>query len=348
MVNYDDYTAADYDPAARKAKIRQLGYTGEFGGGKADSWLTSNYGTAKVANLSPSGVKPLTTASMNDFQKSSLYSLGTQPTAVNKDISKMYGKADTAISAGNAYTQKAAGMKYDPNSYKTFMNPYIEDVINRNASTIGRTYGAKRNDINQSFAEAGGYGSTAQGVERSLNSEAEARQIGDMDAQLRAQGYNTATDTALGVYDRDVANTLAAADRMYGASSLYSGLGGNQMGLDEYTRGVLRNSLLDKLTAGERIQQDQQAQLDAYYNEEKAASSYTPQQLALLAELLKSYPTGTTTTQSTSGGSNLTNMLGGALMGSSLYNNYQGSNSGATPWTSGSTMNSAGRSYYGF
>jgi hypothetical protein len=64
----------------------------------------------------------------------------------NSHIQKAFGKAESAI-------DRAANMKYDPSSYKTFMNPYIEEVINRNAANIGRQYDARRNDINQSFAE---------------------------------------------------------------------------------------------------------------------------------------------------------------------------------------------------
>jgi hypothetical protein len=331
MVNYDDYTAAGYDPQARQAKIRQLGYTGEFGGGQADNWLKSNYGGTKVANLSNTGVRPLTKASMNDYQKTSLYDMGRQSTEVDPNIKKMYGQAGTAINA--------IGAKYDPNSYKQFMNPYIDEVINRNASTIGRTYDARRNDINQGFAEAGGYGSTAQGVERNLNTEAQARQIGDMDAQLRASGYDSATQNALGLFNGDRAAAQTQA-------SLYQGLGNAYGTQDEYTRNVIRNALMDKMTAGERIQQDQQGELDAYYNEQNREQQYTPQQLALLGQLLGYYPTGTTSTSSTSGAGGLQQMLGGALMGSSMYSDYsKNSGSSALPWQSAGNVNPLGGFY---
>lgn len=330
MVNYDDYTAADYDPAARQAKIRKLGYTGDFGGGAADNWLKTNYGSTKVANLTNSGVKPLTKASMNDYQKTALYGMGKQNTAIDPNIAKTYDKAGASIG-------KAANTSYDPMSYKTFMNPYIDEVINRNAATIGRTYNAKRNDINQSFAEAGGYGSTAQGVERSLNNEAEARQIADMDAQLRAAGYDTATDRSLGLYETDVNKAMKEA-------SAYSDLAGKYAGMDEYTRGVLRNALLDKLSAGERIQQDQQGELDAYYTEKQAAENYTPQQIAFLQSILGAYPTGSTTTTTQPGVGTMQGALGGASLGNAMYNSWINKD---TPWRSPQTMNSAGRDFYG-
>lgn len=332
MVNYDDYTAANYDPQARQAKIRQLGYTGDFGGGAADAWLTKNYGGTKVANLSSTGVRPLTKASMNPYQKESLYAMGQQSTGVDPNIKKMYGMAGNAINA--------MGAKYDPNSYKQFMNPYIDEVVNRTTQGINRTYDARRNDINQGFAEAGGYGSTAQGVERNLNTEAQARQIGDMEAQLRASGYDTATQNALGLYAGDRAAAQAQA-------ALYQGLGNAYGTQDEYTRNVIRNALMDKMTAGERIQKDQQGELDAYYGEQNREQQYTPQQLALLGQLLGYYPTGTQSTTSSSGVGGLQSALGGGLMGYSMYNDWRKNNSssGGLPWQAAGNVNPQGGYY---
>ena len=299
--------ALSWNDAAQKA-ARELGWSKTFGDSVQDEWkqwkstgdnasnlksLTQKYFDAGDAP----GAVPTTVASQNDYQKSALYDMGQAPKAVDPRASQAYDRASQG---------------FDARSMQQFINPHLDEVINRNAANITRQYDVNRNRINEDFAAAGGFGSSAQGVERALTNEAEARQIGDMDAQLRSQGFNTAMTNALGLYNNDINKNLAIA----------SGV----QGLDSYGRNVERQGLQDRLYAGDRVQAQNQAVLDAYYNERDRELAYPYQQQDYLRGVLGSFPTGQTQTSTSTGNTPgmMQGAIGGALLGNSLYSNIGG------------------------
>lgn len=262
---------------------RQLGYKGAFGSGQDTAYKqTLNPAQQKqhatlMSQYGSSGVNPTTVASQNQYQQQALYNMGQPSKPIDSRIDSSLG----------------------PNAYKQYMNPYLEDVIGRNASNINRQYDVQRNRINEDMAAAGGFGSSAQGVERALTGEAEARQIGDMDAQLRSQGFNTANDLA-----------------MRNASAY--------MDLDRYGRQVTQGDQDRQLYAGDRIQNQNQAVLDAYYRERDRAAGYDNQVLDWYTQLLGRMPGGQTTTGTQSGVGAIPGAIGGGLLGNAIYNNLGG------------------------
>jgi hypothetical protein len=291
----------------RELGIRALGYTGAFGQGKADKWLTDNFQTTDLSKINaPAGVKQLNVASQTPYQKDALYSMGQPSKPIDTRIS---GTFDRALDA----TQQNA-RPFDSGSYKQFMNPYLDEVIGNNAADIRRSYDTARNAIDESMAGAGAFGSTAQGVERSRANEAEARQIGDMSAALRSQGFSDAMARALGLYSTDTGNALSRA-------AMYGNLAGGMQNLDQYGRSVAMTDQDRKLQAGNQIQEQNQRELDAYFAERLREQRYPYDQLELLRGVLGAYPTGQTQTSRGSAGSGFGDILGGAAIGSSLWNN---------------------------
>lgn len=291
-----------------------------------------NLTTLPATSAAPStpqapGIQPLTTSSMNPYQKEALEALGRGTGPVNPNISANIQKASSAVDR--------LSTPYDPNSYKQFMNPYIDEVINRNASNIGRQYNTQRNQINEDFAAAGGFGSTAQGVERSRTNEAEARQIGDMDAQLRAQGFDTATGRSLDLYNTGL-NTLASQ------AGLYGGIADAELGLDQYGRNRLTTDLQNKLSAGDRIQSQNQRELDAYFAERDRAFNYPYVNADFYANMLGRYPTGTTQTSVQPGVGAIQGAIGGGLLGNSIANSYKPK---PLPWQTSGNVNPQGGFY---
>ena len=275
----------------------------------------------------PPGIQPLTTASLTQMQKEALARIGQGTGQVDPTIAATLGKATSAVDRLTT--------PYDPNSYQQFMNPYLDEVIKRNAGNITRNYDIQRNRINEDMAAAGGFGSSAQGVERALTNEAESRQIGDMDAQLRAQGFDTATGRALDLYGTglNTANT---------AASQYQNIAGGYQNLDSYTKQKIANDLQQKLAAGGQIQGQNQKELDAYFAERDRQFNYPYVNADFLGNILSRYPTGQTTTAVTPGVGAIQGGLGGALLGSAIansspsYGTYQ--TQGALPWqTPGAT-----------
>jgi hypothetical protein len=275
----------------------------------------------------PPGVQPLTTASMNTPQKEALEALtrGTGP--VNPNIAGYLDKAGSAVDR--------MATPYDYSSYQQFMNPYIDEVINRNAANIGRNYDIQRNRINEDFAAANGFGSSAQGTERALTNEAQMRQIGDMDAQLRAQGFDTATGRSLDLYGTGLNAAQSQAGQFQNIASGYQGA-------DAYAKQKMVSDLQNKLTAGGQIQDQNQRELDAYFAERDRAFAYPYVNSDYLANILRSYPTGQTSTTVQPGVGALQGALGGGLLGSAIAGNSNSylqpssygtySTQGALPW----------------
>lgn len=293
---------------ATELAYQKAGYTGSFGQGAAKKWGMDNFGTDDYTkfNAAP-GVKPLNTASQNTYQQNALYNMGQPSTPVNPHINASYGNADTAIGQ--------AAKPYDPNSYKQFQNPFIEDVIGRNAANISRTYKGQHNNIDQQFAAAGGYGAESQGVEHALTNEAESRQIGDMDALLRSGSYDNAVANALGLYKSDQGNALQRA-------GAYGNLGASYQNSDQYGRNVQATDENRQLAAGDRIQQQNQNELDAFFAERDRAAEYPNQQIERLKSILAAYPTGTTQTSSTPGVGVAQGALGGGILGSAIGKDF--------------------------
>lgn len=315
------YTVGAYmtpeQQAARQNKFRTLGYTGEFGGGKADNWAMQNYGTMDIDALDNApGVKPLTTASMNPYQQESLYNMGKSFGAVDPKIGGSIGKAESAIDR--------AGNPYDYGSYKNFMNPWIDEVANRTEQGIRRNYDTSRMNAREELAAAGGYGSTALGGAYGQIEEAQNRQIGDTLANLYAQGYDTATGNALRLYENDRAGNLARA-------SAYGNIGNQYQALDQYGRNVGATEQDRMLSAGDRIQAQNQRELDAYYAERDRMLGYPYQQTQYLGQQLSYMPsTGSTQTSTTPGVGVIPGMIGGGMLGYSVGNAYNYAN--ALPW----------------
>lgn len=308
--------------------LRGLGYSGGFGAGGAQNWLNANpnlktqydtnvagnQGGAWAAAKAPAGIKPMTVSSMNDYQQQSLYNMGKTPAPVDPRIGNSYN------SAYNAAMETAK--PFDFNSYSNFMNPYIDTVINRNADNTRRQYDASRNQNDEQFARAGGFGSTAQGTARAQIDEAQNRQIGDMDAQLRMSGYGDSQDRAMNLYNTNNANSFARA-------SVFGGLGDRFQNLDQYGRNIVDTGLDRQLFAGDRIQGQNQAELDSYYAERDRAAQYPYNQLNFLTGQIQAYPTGTSTT-APSANNTMGNVIGGALTGYGLGKQFFNQNT--LPW----------------
>ncbi len=303
---------------ADQRALREMGYGGKFGEDQAinykkgftdDQWakykpLKQKYQTMEQGP----GVRPTTVASQNDYQKGALYDMGKAPAPVDPRVSQRFDQA---------------GASYDPNSRQQFMNPFIDEVINRNATDINRAYNVNRNNINEDFAAAGGFGSSAQGTERALTNEAEGRQIGDMSAQLRKGGYDSAVGNAMSLYGTDINKNLA--------------VGQGIQGLDAYGRGVTRQGYADKLAAGDRVQLQNQSVLDGYFRERAGEAGHPYQQVDFLKGVLGAYPTGVTSSQTGPGVSSTDAMLGGANIASGLADRLGGQFGFGKQWTNPDT-----------
>lgn len=188
-----------------------------------------------------------------------------------------YGLSGIGQQASNyqAAQEAAAGVAgYKPESVSAqnflqgdisaYMNPYIQNVEDRAIANAQRSAQMNINQLGASAARSGGFGSRL-GVSEGVAAAEAARGVGDLSAQLRAQGFQQAQ----GIMSQDQARALQAA-----MANQAAGLQGGQLNLQAAGQmgnlaGAAQQSRLADLGVlsgiGEQQQGMQQRLLDEQY-----------------------------------------------------------------------------------
>jgi len=120
-----------------------------------------------------------------------------------------YGMASAGSGVGSLYDEsanlyrKSAG----PLDINQFLNPYTAEVERNAIANAERSLTGNLNAVSDQARKARAFGGSRHGIESALTRSEGVRGIGDISAQLRHQGFTTATDTAL----KDRAGIQAAA-----------------------------------------------------------------------------------------------------------------------------------------
>lgn len=152
------------------------------------------------------------------------------------------GQPNIYQQSSNAYTQALQGTSaagaYQPQNVRagtaagginTYMNPYTQQVIDTSMADLERQRLMQQNQLGAQASAAGAFGGSRQGIAEAETNRAFAQQGGQLAAQLRQQGFNT----ALGASQQDVANRMQAAISNQGAGLQAANLGlnaSNQLG----------------------------------------------------------------------------------------------------------------------
>lgn len=146
------------------------------------------------------------------------------------------------------------GIKSAADRMGAYQNPFTSEVIDRSLSDLERQRQISGTNDNAKAIAAKAYGGSRQGVADSLTNEAYARESGNLAANLRYQGFNT----ALGAAQNDV--------------SQQQSLG------------------LAQVNAGGVQQGNEQAMLDSQYDQFAEQRDYPLQQLAIRQSALSNSP----------------------------------------------------------
>jgi hypothetical protein len=178
---------------------------------------------------------------------------------------------------------------------QSLLNPYLGNVETGAEAQLQRSADQAQNDLASRAASAGAFGGTRFGVQSAELAGNTARQAGDLSANIRSQGWNTAVNTAL---------------QQAGAVS--------QGALTGQTAGLAGASAL--ASAGAQQQNQNQADINALIGNWQAARDYPLEQLAIREGALSSTPYGSTTTstQPLNRGNPAMAGLGGAATGAAL------------------------------
>lgn len=215
------------------------------------------------------------TAGPSDLQQQAWSGLAglTLPTAMTE--------AGTRL--GNI-SEQAAGTKFDPSQINQYMNPYIQQALNPQLEEMRRQSQINLQPMMAKLTQAGGYGGGRQAI---LQSEANRNLLAEQNKTV-GQGYKDAYDSAmkaaqyaseLGLKGLSTAATASQAQGNVGAQQAQYGL----------------QNLQAMATAGKTQQEQDQAALNAQYNEWLRQLKYTPEMLKMQQQLIQGMPGGSET-----------------------------------------------------
>jgi|TARA_R110001599_G_scaffold126876_2_gene300063 hypothetical protein len=176
--------------------------------------------------------------------------------------------------AGDLYGQSTA--KFDPSSYQQFMDPYTQEVINQQYADINRLGTQQQQGLSDSAVQAGAFG----GGRQAIGSAEIGRNVLDQQArtggQLRSQGFQQAMGTA-------ASNFQNRMGRLGSAAGGLASLGASIPGLKQQELGFL-------FDMGSREQAQQQAGLDALYQNQLKQQMEPYQRLGFLSDIFQGAP----------------------------------------------------------
>lgn len=221
--------------------------------------------------------------------------------------------AATGAAAQGAYynPQMVSAPSFLEGNIQQYMNPYISEVEQRATSNAERALQQQMNQISGQAIQARAFGGSRQGIAEGVAAAEGARGIGDLSAQLRAQGFQQAAALQQADQARQMQASLANQQAgLTGAGLSLQGAGA----LGSLAQQQQRMGLTDA-GAIEAIGQQQQAQsqraLDDAYRRFVEQRDFPLQQLNLRLAAVGATPYGQTQTQTTTGGAQGSNLLTG-------------------------------------
>ena len=247
------------------------------------------------------------------------------------DYQGNYGNATNAYQGVINYNPTAVG-GYDASQFAgtdlaPYLNPYIQNVENRAVDTMTRSGQTALRDLASDATKKGAFGGSRAALQGAVQGAETARGIGDMSAQLRKQGFDTATGLATGDIaaqnkQKEYNIQTALENEKYRQSANQMRLSGAE-GLTQTADAAQKaklNEIMAQLGIGQIGQEQNQRVLDDYRAKWERRQNYPIEMLNLLSAQLGLTPyghteTGTSTTKSSGGGGmgGMLNMLPGIM-----------------------------------
>ncbi len=226
-VAYTDPTGRTYSQAevdARKRAIRDAGYTGEFGGGKADAWLMNQFGsTATPIVNAADNVMPVTIEPLHQYERAGLTGLGTN-TPASIRASGIDPRTEQLLDRFSQMSDEAAGMiragtgGFDQAEFDQYRNPYTEQVTNRSVDRL--TSQAKEMRANLLRTMASNRGNATFGDLYG------AQRMGDIDKELLQKSGDIIAQGNEGAFSNALAALQNRRARQLQGGQILSGTGG--------------------------------------------------------------------------------------------------------------------------
>jgi hypothetical protein len=187
----------------------------------------------------------------------------------------MMEQAQSTLGAGlGSFQQGVSGVggttgAFDPQSYRQFYDPFVEDVIRSTESDIQRQADIERQRIGGAAVQSGAFGGSRQAVaEQELQRNA-AQQMADTSARLRSAAFTGAQQQAQSAFDNQMARGQTAAQIFGQLGQGIGQLGVQQGALGEAAQGAAQRDVNALFNVGAL----EQAQRQAEYDVQRAAAT---------------------------------------------------------------------------
>ena len=230
---------------------------------------------------------------------------------------------------GSAINQTGeADFNFDPTSYQSYMNPYMEDVIQQQYQDIARQGQMQQNQANAGAVGAGAFGGSRQGIQQAEIGRNVMDQQARTGSQLRSAGFQQAQDTAMQAAQQQAAQQLKQAQLTGQLGSTTGALGQTvgQLGTATAGLGQLGQQLgvqdINSLLGIGGLQQGQaQKTLDVSRANDLAMQALPYQQVGFMSDIFRGVPAlqQTYSTSTSPGPSTTSQMLGLGIAGLGAY-----------------------------
>ncbi len=224
-------------------------------------------------------------------------------------------RAEQVFETGVTSLEDSQGL-YDPQSYKEFYDPFVEDVIEKSQADIAEALARERGRIGAEAGSRGAFGSRRDLMEGEAIGRSAAEE-GKLGAQLRSAAYTGAQQQAQSAFENQQKRGQTAAQ-------LFQGLGTGIGALGEAAQSQGFQDVNTLFNTGALEQQ----QLQAEYDVQRAGQleeAYEPfARFSYMRDILSGVPSSGTSLSAAA--TPQASFMGGALMrGNAIYGGQGGS-----------------------
>lgn len=232
------------------------------------------------------------------------------------------GEAADITRRGAGLTEAGTQM-YDPQSYKEYMDPYREEVIDTLQQDIERQRQIQANKLAGQARGRGAFGGSREAVAQTELGRTAGEQAARLGAQLRSSGYQQAQAQAQSAFADQQKRSLGAGQVFgqlgQGMGKLGAGVGGlgmQQASLGEAAQGLMGKDINMLLGLGGLQQQQDQAIMSGGLQSFLAGQQQPFTEVGFLSDIFRGVPSSGSTLQSTATPDpSLISQLGGLATG---------------------------------
>ena len=172
---------------------------------------------------------------------------------------------------------------YDPNSYRAFYDPFVEQVIDVTQQDIGRQGALERQRMGAQAVQSGAFGGSRQAVADQEIARNVMEQQARTGAQLRSAAYTGAQQQAQNVFENQM-------QRGQQAAQIFQGLGTSQAALGEAAQAAGQRDVNALFNVGALEQGQRQAEYDVQ-RANAIEAAYEPfQRFSYMSDIFRGVP----------------------------------------------------------